>query len=78
VQNDKKVQAKIRELNKEFSGGKAEWDEIAEYMSLPNLLYHKNAKSYSIDLTKGISVKLFINLRTHEIKQFPLEDFVDG
>jgi hypothetical protein len=74
MQDDAKIKKKIVELEKQTP--KEKWDEVAGTVTLPNLNYNKLTKQFSVDLGRGLSVKPFVNLTTHEIRLFPLIDFL--
>ena len=73
MQDEAKIKAKKDELNKRGDG---KWDDVVGYLTMPNINYVEATKSFAISLGSGLSIKAFINLDTHEIKLYPLPDFL--
>jgi hypothetical protein len=66
MQDDKKVQHYVNQLNKSKVNKNHPWDSVNGFFAAPQVGF-ENDKS-SILLDSGITCKLFVNLETGELK----------
>ena len=72
MEDPKKVQDKVDELNKKYKTDK--WDSVTGFHS--TALVTMNGPSQSVDPLKGVTYKLFVNTETGEIKFFYYKNFL--
>lgn len=76
MEDPRKVRRKIDELNR--NSLPAAWDEVIGFLMLPNIELNSDAKNYGVNLSSGVSVKLFINTETGETRMFWADKFMAG
>lgn len=74
MEDPKKIKAKIAWLNATYKPAK--WDAVEGYHSSMSVLMEPGG-GQTINADKGITLKLFVNLETFEIKQFYYKEFIE-
>lgn len=68
MEDPDKVKAIKDYLNKE--SGTQDWDDATGLYMFPNVMPTANGKSFSVNPSKGTTVKIFINTKTGELRPY--------
>lgn len=76
MEDSNKVKLIKDELNK---GTKKEaWDDVVGIFMMPEVEFHSDQGKYSVNMAKGINVKIYTNIETGELKFFWAGKVVEG